>query len=152
MKLNDTFPDSQFQIDGFLPPYRKDRNDKGGGLLLYVREHIPTRKINVEFSPSIEAFVIEIKLKKKKWLLICSSNPYKSMIEDHLKSISMQFDEFHKKYEYFIIIGDFNSEIREDAMKNFCCLYNLKSLIHKLTCFKNPNHPSCIDLILHSKI
>ena len=25
----------------------------------------------MEFSPSIEAFVIEIKLKKKKWLLIC---------------------------------------------------------------------------------
>ena len=65
-KLNDTFPDSQFQIDGFLPPYRKDRNDKGGGLLLYVREHIPTRNINVEFSPSIEAFVIEIKLEKEK--------------------------------------------------------------------------------------
>ena len=74
-KLNDTFPGSQFQIDGFLPPYRKYRNDKGGGLLLYVREHIPTRKINVEFSPSIEVFVIEIKRKKKKWLLICSYNP-----------------------------------------------------------------------------
>ena len=85
-KLNDTFPDNQFQIDGFLPPYQKDRNDKGGGLLLYVKEHIPTRKINVEFSPSIEAFVIEIKLKKKKWQLICSYNPHKSMIEDHLKS------------------------------------------------------------------
>ena len=73
------------------------------------------------------------------------------MIEYHLKSISMQFDEFHKKYENFIIIGNFNSEIREDAMKNFCCLYNLKSLIHKPTCFKNPNPPSCIDLILTNK-
>ena len=55
------------------------------------------------------------------------------MIEDHLKIISMQLDEFHKKYENFIIIGDFNSEIREDAMNNFCCLYNLKSLIRKPT-------------------
>ena len=73
------------------------------------------------------------------------------MIEDHLKSISMQFDEFHKKYENFIIIGDFKSEIREDAMNNFCCLYNLKNLIHKPTCFKNPIHPSCIDLILTNK-
>ena len=74
------------------------------------------------------------------------------MIEDHLKSISMfNLMNFIKKYENFIIIGDFNSEIREDAMKNFCCLYNLKSLIHKPTCFKNPNHPSCIDLILTNK-
>ena len=58
---------------------------------------------------------------------------------------------FIKKYENFIIIGDFNSEIREDAMGNFCCLYNLKSFIHKPTCFKNPNHPSYIDLILTNK-
>ena len=29
-KLNDTFPESQFLIQGFHAPYRKDRNDKGG--------------------------------------------------------------------------------------------------------------------------
>ena len=73
------------------------------------------------------------------------------MIDNHLKSISMQFEELHKKYENFIIIGDFNSEICEDAMNDFCCLYNLKSLVTKPTCFKNPDHPSCIDLILTNK-
>ena len=33
-------------------------------------------------------------------------------------------------------------------MKNFCSSYNLKSVINKPTCFKNPDKPSCIDLIL----
>ena len=36
-KLNNTFPESQFLISGFQPPYREDRNEKVGGLLLYVR-------------------------------------------------------------------------------------------------------------------
>ena len=44
------------------------------------------------------------------------------MMADHLKSISMQFDVLHKKYENLIIIGDFNSEICEDDMNNFCCI------------------------------
>ena len=63
-KLNATFPESQFLIDDFFPPYRKDRTDKGGGLLLYVRDHIPSRQLNAEICSDIEAFVIEINLKK----------------------------------------------------------------------------------------
>ena len=33
-------------------------------------------------------------------------------------------------------------------MKDFCLNYNLKSLICVPTCYKNPDNPSCIDLIL----
>ena len=40
-KLNDTFPNRQCLIADFHPPYQEDRNDNGGGLLLYAREHIP---------------------------------------------------------------------------------------------------------------
>ena len=50
-KLNNTFPESQFLISGFQPPYREDRNEKGGGLLLYFREHIPSKKLNINFYP-----------------------------------------------------------------------------------------------------
>ena len=50
-KLNNTFPESQFLISGFQPPYWEDRNEKGGGFLLYVREHIPSKKLNINFYP-----------------------------------------------------------------------------------------------------
>ena len=33
-------------------------------------------------------------------------------------------------------------------MKTFCDNYNLTSLIKQPTCYKNPNNPTCIDLIL----
>ena len=48
-------------------------------------------------------------------------------------------------------MGDFNSEINEDAMMDFCVIYNFKSLINYPTCFKNPENPSCINLMLTNK-
>ena len=42
-KLDDSFPQGQFLIDGFHSPLRFDRNKSGGGILLYVREDIPTK-------------------------------------------------------------------------------------------------------------
>ena len=43
-KLDDSFPTSQFLIDGCTEPYRLDRNSRGGGLLIYVREDISSKK------------------------------------------------------------------------------------------------------------
>ena len=137
-KLTETFPEGQFLIDGNFPPYRKDRTDNGGGLLLYVRDHIPSRLVNTEICSDIEAFVIEINLKKRKWLLFCIYCPQKSMISNHMKILSLHLNVFQKRYENFIILGDFNSEIDEDAMKDFCVIYNFKSLINHRTCIKNP--------------
>ena len=39
-------------------------------------------------------------------------------------------------------------EIEEANMKSFRENYNLKSLTKQPTCIKNPNKPTCIDLIL----
>ena len=36
-------------------------------------------------------------------------------------------------------------------MSEFCDTYNLKNLIKEKTCFKNPNSPSCIDLMLTNR-
>lgn len=52
------------------------------------------------------------------------------------------------KYDHFLILGDFNAEVKDGAMKDFCNHFNLKSLITVPTCFKNPSKPTCIDLCL----
>ena len=36
----------------------------------------------------------------------------------------------------------------DSSVKYFCSSYNLTSMINRPTCFKNPEKPSCIDLIL----
>ena len=50
-----------------------------------------------------------------------------------------------------MIIGDFNVEANNSAMSVFSDTYNLKNLIKEPTCYKNPNKPSCIDLMLTNK-
>ena len=42
-KLDETFPEGQFLMDGFITPYRMNRNTNGGGIALYVREDISTK-------------------------------------------------------------------------------------------------------------
>ena len=42
-KFGDTFPLDQFYVEGFTIPYRLDRNRNGGGIIIYVREHIPSK-------------------------------------------------------------------------------------------------------------
>ena len=67
-----TFPSSQFQIPGYSNPYRLDRRQHGGGLLLYIRSDIPSRHVKYL---TILNFFVEINLYKKKWLIGCSYNP-----------------------------------------------------------------------------
>ena len=48
-------------------------------------------------------------------------------------------------------MGDFNSEITENAMEEFMKVYNLKNLTKGPTFYKNLDKPSCIDLILTNR-
>ena len=45
-KLDENFPEGQFLMDGFTPPYRMDKNTNRGGIVLYVREDVPSRQIS----------------------------------------------------------------------------------------------------------
>ena len=47
-----------------------------------------------------------------------------------------------------ILLGDFNNKPEEKNMSNFRNTYHLKNIVKQTTCFKNPDRPSCIDLIL----
>ena len=56
-----------------------------------------------------------------------------------------------KDYENIILLGDFNSTITDHTMNEFCQTYNLQNLINEPTCYKNPNNPSSIDMILTNR-
>ena len=146
-KVDESFPNSQFLINGFSTPYRFDRNARGGGIFLYIREDIPSRLLSSETSP-IEGFFVELNLRNKKWLICCSYNPKKALISDHLSALSKTTDVYTSKYDNLLFLGDFNAGIEDTSVRDFCRNYNLTSMINKPTCYKNPNQPSCIDLIL----
>ena len=54
-------------------------------------------------------------------------------------------------YDNLILIGDFNFEMKEEKVKDFCDIYNLQNLINESTCFKRVQNPSSIDVILTNK-
>ena len=49
-------------------------------------------------------------------------------------------DENSSHYGKHICIGNFNPEIPEDAVKDFCDLHKLKTLVRGATCLKNPGN------------
>ena len=55
-KLDPSFPDEQFVINGYTQPYRLDRNRNGGGVIIYVREDIPSKKLDKH----IEGLFVEV--------------------------------------------------------------------------------------------
>ena len=142
-----TFPHNQLFIEGFSTPYRLDRDSNVGGILLYVRKDIPSNLIAIENKP-IESFFVELKLHNDKWLINSSHNPHKSLIGNHFDALSKYLDSYSSKHGKVLILGDFNADIQEKRMKCFCDNYNLKSLIKQPTCYKNPDNPTCIDLLL----
>ena len=95
-----------------------------------------------------EGFFVESNLRSKKWLLGSSYNHHKENIASHLSNVSAALDKLCADYENIILLGDFNVEVKEKNISDFMSTYNLKSLVKQKTCFKNPDNPSCIDLIL----
>ena len=100
----------------------------------------------------MEGIFLEINLRKTKWLFFAGYNNCKPNIGNFLRSIGPTLDYYMCRLENFILLGDFNSEITENLMKEFCDTYNLKNLVTEATCFKNPLNPSSINLILTNRI
>ena len=146
-KIDDSFPQGQFIIDGFSAPYRFDCNCLGGGLILFVREDFPSNLLSVEEKP-IESFYVELNLRNSKWLVNCSYNPHKNSIGNHLDRISESLDLLSSDYEKMIFLGDFNVTDDEHHMKSFCENYGLKNLIGQPTRYKSSINPVWRDVIL----
>ena len=48
-KIDMSFPTSQFVIQGFAAPFRLDRTNTGGGILVCVRDDIPSKFLNISY-------------------------------------------------------------------------------------------------------
>ena len=104
-KLDDSFPENQFKIPVYFSSFRLDRDQNGGGIVVFVREYITAKFLSFEDKP-IEAVFIELNFWKKKWLLSCSYNPNKNKISNHLQRFRNSLDLYSEKYENIILIGD----------------------------------------------
>ena len=93
-------------------------NSKGGGRMLFIREDIPSKLLSIKKS-SIEAFYIEVNLRKVKWLLCCSYNPNKNNIHAHPENLDRSLALNSSSYENYIIMGDFDVGPENSYIKKF---------------------------------
>ena len=148
-KIDSSFPNSQFRIDGFSAPFRLDRNKFGGGVLIYVREDIPCKKLTKHILPDdIEGIFVEINLRKTKWLLFGGYRPPRQQAEYFLKHVNYALDTYRQTFDKFLLAGDFNTEETNPIMSEFLFNNDAKNLVEQKTCFKSTNNPSCIDLFV----
>ena len=77
-KVNNSFPVTQFEISGYTTPCRFDRNNNGGGILLNIREDIPSKTLHI-FKLPMEGFLVDLSLYKTNWLLRFIYDPQKSI-------------------------------------------------------------------------
>ena len=118
-KLDDLFPTAQCLLHGFSAPYRLDRNSKFGGILLYIKEDIPSSLLNSKSKTGTETISVKIDLRKRKWFLNCSYNPNKNLLSNHLEYLNRIMDEFSKNYENVLFLCDFNKRQYSDVLLLF---------------------------------
>ena len=74
--LDEIFLNSQFHMDGFSLPYRLERNCNGGGVMSFIKEDTPSKRLTKHNFPSdIEGSFVELNFRKSKWLLFGTYHP-----------------------------------------------------------------------------
>ena len=90
-------------------------------------------------SPLRRAFLLKSTFIKRNGLATVPITPSRSL------------NTLSTKYKNIVLAGDFNSCLDDEALQNFGKYYSLHSLTKQFTSLKNPENPSCIDLILTNK-
>ena len=148
-KKDSTFPLNHFAMQRYLKPYKFDRNRNGDGVLIYVREDIPSRELKIHNTPEdIESIFIEINLIKTKWRFCGCYQPPSQSDQYFFENIGKALDKCSKHYDKFMLDGDFNAEESEPSLSQLFYEYNAKNIVKESTCFKNVLNPSCFDVFI----
>ena len=150
-KLDNSFPASNFRMPGYTSPFRLDINSRSGGLLVYIKETIPSKELKQFIIPKdLQILPIEINLRKSKWLIIPTYRPPSTPENYFLDHMNKVIEYYSHKYENILTLGDYNMETSCNTMKQFMIGHNFHSLYREPTCFKS-KQGRCIDLFLTNK-
>ena len=154
-KIDNSFHIGQFYIDGYHPPFRRDRTAHGGGLLVYVRSDIPCRKLDFA-TPHVESLSLDLSIKKISWnIIVAYKSPGKVSDSEFQADMELLCEKSTSLYDRTLILGDLNYNLMDpakskplaDLMDNF----SLENLIHETT-FTSQHGSSLIDVALTNNI
>ena len=126
-------------------PYRIDRNRNGGGVIIYVREYIPSKILEKHKLPrDVEGIVVELNLRKIKWLFFGTYHHSSQNDQYYFEALDKALD-CYTSHDRMVLIGDFNFEDHETYMKTFLYQHNLANIVKEGTYLKNSSKPATID-------
>ena len=118
------------------------------GFFFYINEDIPFKVIQKSGLPTtLEVIPIEINLGRFNFLLLRLYKPPSISEKEFVLHLNNAHNFLSTKYENITLIGDFNVQIGNKNLKNFCELNQLEHLILNPTCYKGKT-TSTIDLII----
>ena len=129
IKIDSSFPTSQFIKNGFKSPYRLDVSGYSGGILVYVRDSLLSKCLGlVSTRPDIQVVPIKINVRKQKWLMLPIYRPPQQNSGYFVEEISKLIDTY-SRYENVIVLGDFNLEPGDKALSSIIQDHDLYNMI-----------------------
>ena len=128
-----------------ISPYTLHLIDNKGGLMVFVKSHIPSIRLNIfKILSNIEIILFETNFSKEKWL-VASIYIDPSQKNKYLLCNLKNLLEFYSTwYEDIIILGDFNIEAKNKVMKYFLQEYTFyNNQFHNISRYFDllPNFP-----------
>ena len=119
-KLDSSFPESQFLLEGMKKLNKFDWSSRKGGLLVYVNENIPSKYLwSFHLPNDIQVIATEVNLKQRKLLVVSTYRPPEQKLAYFLSSKTNLRDHYLKTYEDFIVSGDFNESETSPSLESF---------------------------------
>ena len=135
-KLDDTFPTSQFLVDGFSEPSRLDSNKNGGGIMIFVLEDVPSKLLQKHVLPVVtEGFFIDLNFRKCKWLLFGTCHPPSQEDQYYCNNLDKGLDTYCQ-YDNILLSDDFNSETSEVCLDSFLYQHDIKKFCERKNRFQ----------------
>jgi hypothetical protein len=70
-KLDESYPEGRFFIEGYKEPIRLDRNKNGGGLLFFIHDDLECKEIKSHKLPKkTEGIFLKLTIRNTKWLIM----------------------------------------------------------------------------------
>ena len=136
--LDQSFDDTEIAIQGYNI-YRKDRNHFGGGVAIFIQNHIPVKQREDFMMKDTEALWIQVHLPNLKPILIgcCYRPPHANSL--YLNKLCEMLDKVSDRNNEMYLLGDFNIDWLSSTcslkkkLKDICYACNLSQLVYHPT-------------------
>lgn len=138
-KIDSSYPNRQFVLNRYNI-YRNDRAKEGGGVMAYISEKLPSKKLSLPMKfKTLEFLVIESKFGGRDAVLVGLYRPPKSVGKNYYTTVANEphglIEWVSLQKSFVIIAGDLNLdrlklEMREGKIRTPRCRRNTWFLMH----------------------